>query len=50
MRQEEGLPPLPDFGILMMRNPEARQPTTDALAAYITDTFRLEAARSPVAA
>ena len=46
VRAEEGLPPLPDFGILMMRNPEARQPTTDALAAYIADTFRTEAARS----
>lgn len=43
VRPEEGLPPLPDFGILMMRNPEARQPTTDALASYITETFRADA-------
>ncbi len=50
VRPEEGLPPLPDFGILLLRNPEARQPMTDALAAYITDTFRSEAARSSMAA
>ncbi len=50
VRPEEGLPPLPDFGILMMRNPEARQPTTDALAAYIADTFRTEASRGLPAA
>ena len=51
VRPEEGLPPLPEFGILMMRNPEARQPTTDALAAYIADTFRTETARGlPTAA
>ena len=50
VRPEEGLPPLPDFGILLLRNPEARQPMTDALAAYITDTFRTESARTPVAA
>ena len=47
VRPEEGLPPLPDFGILMMRNPEDRQPTTDALATYIADTFRTETARGP---
>ena len=50
VRAEEGLPPLPEFGILLLRNPEARQPMTDALAAYITETFRTESARSPVAA
>ncbi len=50
VRPEEGLPPLPEFGILLLRNPEARQPMTDALAAYITDTFHSEAARSSMAA
>ena len=50
VRPEEGLPPLPEFGIMMVRGADARQPTTDALAAYITDTFRTEAARSPAAA
>ena len=42
LRPEEGMPPLPDFGILMLRSPEARQPVTDALASYIADTFRTE--------
>ena len=50
VRPEEGLPSLPEFSILMLRSPEARQPMTDALAAYITDTFRSETVRSPVAA
>jgi len=44
LRPEEGLPPLPDFGILLLKGPEARQPVTDALAAYIADTFRSETA------
>ena len=44
-RPEDGLPPLPEFGILMLRGAEARQPVTDVLAEYITDTFRGDAAR-----
>lgn len=40
VRPEEGLPPLPDFGILLLRGADARQPVTDALAEYITTTFR----------
>lgn len=50
VRPEEGLPELPEFGILMLKGPEARQPVTDALAAYIEETFRLEAARAPLGA
>ena len=50
LRPEEGLPPLPEFGILMLRGAEARQPVTDALATYIADTFRLENAPGAVAA
>jgi len=50
VRPEEGLPPLPEFGILMLRSPDARQPTTDALATYIADTFRTETQRTPAAA
>lgn len=46
VRPEEGLPPLPDFGILLLKGTDARQPVTDALAAHIEDTFRLELARS----
>lgn len=42
LRPEEGLPPLPEFGILMLKGAEARQPVTDALAAYIAETFRAE--------
>ncbi len=44
MRPEEGMPPLPEFGILMLKGADARQPVTDALAAYISDTFRTETA------
>lgn len=50
MRPDEGMPPLPEFGILMLRNPDARQPVTDALASYIADTFRLEGTRDRAAA
>ncbi len=46
LRPDEGLPPLPDFGILMLRGADARQPVTDALAAYISDTFKVETARA----
>ncbi len=42
VRPDEGLPPLPEFGILMLKGPDARQPVTDALAAYIAETFRTE--------
>lgn len=40
LRPEEGLPPLPEFGILLLKGAEARQPVTDALARYIADTFQ----------
>ncbi|HYZ64984.1 MAG TPA: LysR substrate-binding domain-containing protein [Acetobacteraceae bacterium] len=50
LRPDEGLPPLPEFGILLLKSPEAHQPVTDALAAYITDTFLTEAAASTIAA
>ena len=42
MRPEEGLPRLPEFGILMLRGADARQPVTDALAEYIAATFRAD--------
>jgi DNA-binding transcriptional LysR family regulator len=42
LRPEEGLPPLPEFGIMLLKGPDARQPVTDALASYIADTFRTE--------
>ena len=45
IRPDEGLPPLPEFAILMLKNPDARQPVTDALAEHISDTFRGETVR-----
>ena len=50
LRPEEGLPALPDFGILLMRNPDARQTVTDALASYIAETFQTETLRDRAAA
>lgn len=47
VRPEEGLPKLPDFGISLLTAARPRQPVTDALARYITDTFRAEADRAP---
>ncbi len=44
LRPDEGLPPLPEFGILLLKGTDARQPVTDALASYIADTFRTESA------
>ncbi len=49
LRPDEGFPPLPEFGILMLRGQDARQPVTDALAAYIADTFKIENAQSAAA-
>ena len=37
---DEGLPALPDFGILMLKAPNANQPVTDALAAHIDANFQ----------
>jgi DNA-binding transcriptional LysR family regulator len=39
---EDGMPVLPDFGILLLKGPTARQPVTDALAAHIEESFRLD--------
>jgi DNA-binding transcriptional LysR family regulator len=46
VRPDEGLPALPEYGILLVLGPEARQPVTDALAGTITEMFRAEAPRS----
>ena len=43
IRTHEGLPPLPDFGILLLQGQDARQPVTDALAEHITATFFADA-------
>lgn len=49
IRPEEGLPPLPEFAILMLKGVDARQPVTDTLAEYIAAAFRADI-RRPVAA
>jgi DNA-binding transcriptional LysR family regulator len=43
VRPEEGLPKLPEYGIILVKGRLARQPVTDALAAHIEDTWRLDA-------
>jgi DNA-binding transcriptional LysR family regulator len=51
LSREDGLPDLPDFQVLLIKAKEARQPVTDALADYISETFGREAAKgSQVAA
>jgi DNA-binding transcriptional LysR family regulator len=50
VRREEGLPDLPDFGIMLARGRDAQQPVTDVLARHITDTFRGEMRRMDRAA
>lgn len=42
LRPDEGLPPLPDFGILMVKGRRPNQPVTDALAAHIEENFHIE--------
>ena len=46
VRPDEGLPPLPDYAILLMQGRDPRQPVTDVLARYITDMFAAEADRA----
>ena len=43
---DEGLPPLPDFGILMLKAQNATQPVTDALATHIGENFQAGSART----
>ena len=43
VRPEEGLPKLPEFGIILVKGRLARQPITDALAAHIDESSRLDA-------
>jgi DNA-binding transcriptional LysR family regulator len=49
MRPEEGLPKLPDFGILLLKAKRPLQPVTDALAAHIEESFSLDGARAVAA-
>src|SRR6185437_10389515 len=50
MRPEEGLPRLPDFGILLLKGKRPLQPVTDALAAHIEESFTLDAGQALAAA
>jgi DNA-binding transcriptional LysR family regulator len=42
LRADEGLPGLPEFGILLLKGHRARQPMTDALASEIEAEFHLD--------
>jgi DNA-binding transcriptional LysR family regulator len=50
VRPDEGLPPLPEFGILMLKARHANQPVTDALAAHIQESFAWNTTNPQVAA
>lgn len=41
LRPEEGMPKLPQFGILLLKGRTAQQPITDVLAAHIEESFRM---------
>ncbi len=43
VRPDEGLPRLPDYGIVLVKGRHARQPITDALATHIEESSRLDA-------
>ena len=49
MRPEEGLPVLPEFGILLLKGRRPLQPVTDALAAHIEESFALDVGRAVAA-
>lgn len=50
MRPEEGMPKLPQFGILLLKARSPHQPVTDALAAHIEESARLDGNRAVEAA
>ncbi len=43
VRPDEGLPTLPEYGIVLVAGPRARQPVTDALAEHIVESCRSDA-------
>lgn len=43
VRPDEGLPPLPEYGIMLVKARHARQPVTDALAAHIEQGAKADA-------
>jgi hypothetical protein len=40
LRADERLPKLPDFGIVLLKGREPRQPMTEVLAMHIVEAFR----------
>ncbi len=50
VRPDEGLPPLPEFGITLVKAEDARQPITDALAEHIERSFENEQVREALGA
>jgi len=46
VRPEEGLPALPEFGIMLVTAREPRRPVTDVLANHIAETLRLDGLRN----
>ncbi len=49
MGPEEGLPQLPEYGVIMVKGCLAWQPVTDALTAHITETWRIDTRRNRAA-
>jgi DNA-binding transcriptional LysR family regulator len=49
MRPDEGLPKLPEFGIVMLKGRNPAQPVTDALAEHIEECFRMDLRMSEAA-
>jgi DNA-binding transcriptional LysR family regulator len=49
MRPEEGLPKLPEFGILLLKGQRPNQPVTDALASHIEESFMMDGKRQVAA-
>jgi DNA-binding transcriptional LysR family regulator len=49
MRPDEGLPKLPEFGILLLKGQRPNQPVTDALAAHIEESFMMDGKRQVAA-
>ncbi|MBV9252570.1 MAG: LysR family transcriptional regulator, partial [Acetobacteraceae bacterium] len=45
LRPDEGLPPLPEFGIALLKARHPSQPVTDALAEHIEASFTRDSAR-----
>ncbi len=43
VRPEEGLPPLPDYGVQLVKSRQAESKVTDALAAHLEESCRLDA-------